>query len=267
MYTYLFIDGAQLQTIYRDVFVPVFGDSYEIDYSRVKESFNARRAYLYDCLDDVQKQGENSTDFQTRVERQEAKFDAISKVDGLLVRLGHLSSGKKRQQKEVDVLLAVDMLTHAANKNTDEAVLLSGDRDFRPVVESVVRLGTRVKIAYDPRIGSKELAREADSVFEINITNLCDWTKVEKYTVVAPFPGAWPRNGENAPPFSGSTKEDREGVIGPKSLLLRLGKIPDTPVPWVASVQMNRKDYMCYTHHNRDELLAYLEKRYGHIVW
>jgi uncharacterized LabA/DUF88 family protein len=53
------------------------------------------------------------------------------------VRQGWLSPGKKRQQKEVDVLLAVDMLTRSFYKNMTKAVLLAGDRDFKPVVEVV----------------------------------------------------------------------------------------------------------------------------------
>src|SRR5438067_5819506 len=143
--TYLFIDGGYLREVYRDLFDPLFGGGYAVDYKSVKETFNARRVFLYDCLDDVQKAGESKADFDARVQQQQDYFDAIDKVDGVHVCYGVLSHGRKRQQKEVDVLLAVDMLTHSFSKNMDEAVLLSGDRDFRPVVESVVRLGTHVK--------------------------------------------------------------------------------------------------------------------------
>src|SRR5437868_3941883 len=102
--TYLFIDGGYFRTVYRDLFAPLFGDNYLVDYKSVKESFGAQRAFLYDCLDDVPKAGESDADFKARVKQQEDRFDAIDKVEGVHVRLGHLSPGKKRQQKEVDVL-------------------------------------------------------------------------------------------------------------------------------------------------------------------
>ncbi len=152
--TYLFIDAGQLQTFYRDTYEPVFGPDYEVDFARVKEEFKAKRVFYYDCPEN-KKPGESDADFKVRQEAQEERLDRIEKVEGVHVRRGWLSSGKKRQQKEVDVLLAVDMLTHSFYRNMTKAVLLSGDRDFKPVVESVVRLGVYVEIAYDPRIGSK----------------------------------------------------------------------------------------------------------------
>src|SRR5262249_1181531 len=137
-----FIDGGYLQGVYRDLFVPIFGPAYLVDYKSVMEFFGARRAYLYDCLDDERKSGESQADFDARVKQQQEIFDVIDRVEGVHVRYGTLTPGRRRQQKEVDVLLSVDMLTHSFSKNMDAAVLLSGDRDFRPVVESVVRLGT-----------------------------------------------------------------------------------------------------------------------------
>jgi uncharacterized LabA/DUF88 family protein len=220
--TYLFIDGGYLQTLYRDRFIPLFGDKYVIDYAAVKRTFGARRAYLYDCLDDVQKPGEITADFVARVERQEARFDEIGKADGVIVRYGHLSPGKKRQQKEVDVLLAVDMLTHSFNKSMDEAVLLTGDRDYRPVVESVVRLGTLVKVVFDPRTGSKPLARAADSEVEIDLVTLCGWIKLDQYDDrrkhfphMCSYPNRAAAPLQDIPGYIGGADRSRKVAIGP----------------------------------------------------
>jgi uncharacterized LabA/DUF88 family protein len=262
--TYLFIDGAYLQTVYRDLFTPLFGDGYLVDYRVVKESFGARRAYLYDCLDDVQQAGESEVDFKARVERQEARFDAIDKVEGVHVRYGYLSPGKKRQQKEVDVLLAVDMLTHAFNKNMDEAVLLSGDRDFKPVVESLVRLGTLVKVAYDPRTGSRPLARAADNEMEIDINVLCGWIKLDKYEDRGKhFPRAWHHPNCAEDPLK-HVPGYRTGVIG--SGKLALGLCEQNKV-WNATVQINAQDFSGYSFHDQTKLLDYLAKQHGEIVW
>jgi uncharacterized LabA/DUF88 family protein len=262
--TYLFIDGGYLQTVYRDLFTPIFGDGYLVDYGSVMETFRARRAYLYDCLDDVQKPGESDADFKARVARQEAHFDEIDKVEGVHVRYGHLSPGKKRQQKEVDVLLAVDMLTHSFNKNMDEAVLLSGDRDFRPVVESIVRLGTLVKVAYDPRIGSRHLARAADTEMEIDITALCRWIKLGKYDDRSKhFPQANHYANYPTDPFKFATGY-RTGIIGPEKMALGLCEQNNV---WHATVQTNPRDYSSYSFYDKDKLLDYLTKQCGNIVW
>jgi uncharacterized LabA/DUF88 family protein len=262
--TYLFIDGGYLQAVYRERFNPLFGDKYLIDYSTVMTTFGARRAYLYDCLDDVQKPGESATDFAARVERQEARFDEIGKAGGVIVRYGHLSPGKKRQQKEVDVLLAVDMLTHSFNKSMDAAVLLTGDRDFRPVVESVVRLGTLVKVAFDPRTGSKHLAHAADSEFEIDLTTLCDWIRLEMYENRAKhFPRACMYSNCDGDPLAGYPAY-RGGVIGPEKRALGLAEANGV---WQAAVKVNRRDFYIYSFHDRPKLLEFLAEQCGEITW
>jgi uncharacterized LabA/DUF88 family protein len=265
---YLFIDGGYLQTVYRDQFNAIFGGGYFVDYKSVMETFGCRRAFLYDCLDDLQKPGENTTDFDVRVRQQQDLFDEIDKVEGLHVRYGYLSPGRKRQQKEVDVLLAVDMLTHSFYKNMYEAVLLSGDRDFKPVVESIVRLGTRVKVAYDPRTGSRELARAADYEMEIDITALCRWIKLDKYEDRSKhFPSACLYQNQNEDPLNGmspSPTSIRKGVIGQAKQALSLGDINKV---WYASVQINPRDYSVYYFHDQAKLLAYLDKQCGEVVW
>jgi hypothetical protein len=193
-----------------------------------------------------------------------SRFDAIDKVEGVHVRYGCLSPGKKRQQKEVDVLLAVDMLTHSFNKNMDEAVLLSGDRDFRPVVESIVRLGTLVKVADDPRSGSRPLARAADNEMEIDITALCRWIKLDRYEDrTKHFPQAWINQNLDADPYK-HLPGYRTGVIGPEKLALGLCQINSV---WHATVQINPRDYSIYTFHDQKKLLAFRNKQCGEIVW
>jgi uncharacterized LabA/DUF88 family protein len=262
--TYLFIDGGYLQGVYRELFAPVFGDGYDVDYKAVMDTFRARRAYLYDCIDDLQKDGESDDDFKARVDQQVARFEAIDKVEGLHVRFGYLSPGKRRQQKEVDVLLAVDMLTHSFNKNMDEAVLLAGDRDFRPVVESIVRLGTLVKVACASRTGSKPLAREADYEVEIDITALCRWIKLGKYEERSKhFPQAYINPNLPLDPFKNAPAY-RTGVIGPEKLALGLCELDKV---WHASVQINSRDYSLHSFHDKAKLLDYLIAQYGEIVW
>ncbi|TMQ32016.1 MAG: NYN domain-containing protein, partial [Planctomycetota bacterium] len=151
----------------------------EVDFEKVKRAFGARKAFYYDCLDSQQGDDEEDHAFKSRVKSQQDYFDRIRAIPGMHVREGHLSQGKKKQQKEVDVLLSVEMLTHAFNKNITKAVLLSGDGDFKPLVDALVRIGTWVHVAYDPRIGSKDLARAADDHSRLDIVTLCSWVKTD----------------------------------------------------------------------------------------
>src|SRR5438876_39841 len=96
---YLFIDGAHLKVVYRDNFEKVFAHPYEVDFEKVKRHFGARKAFYYDCLDKVQREGEKDDAFKSRIIAQEDYFDRIRAVPGMHVREGHLSQGRKKQQK------------------------------------------------------------------------------------------------------------------------------------------------------------------------
>jgi hypothetical protein len=136
------------------------------------------------------------------------------------------------------------------------------------VVESIVRLGTLVKVVYDPRIGSRELARAADYETEIDITALCRWIKLEKYDDRGKhFPNAMLYQGQDQD-FSNrlypQATSVRSGVIGPREQALSLGEINGV---WHASVQLNPRDYSLYTFHDEAKLLAYLTTQCGKIRW
>ncbi len=133
------------------------------------------RTYFYDCLDDLKKESESEAEFKSRVEAQNNSFERMHSRRGLHLRLGTLKGGRRRTQKEVDILLAVDMLTHGFNRNMTHAILISGDLDFRPVVETLVRSGVFVEVWYEKRSGAKELPGAADFGTEITWQTLYRW--------------------------------------------------------------------------------------------
>jgi uncharacterized LabA/DUF88 family protein len=143
-----------------------------------KNSVSARRAFYYDCIDDIKKKEESDLDFQARLHKQEEYIDAIDALEGFHVRRGYLAPGRMNQQKEVDVLLAVDMMNHAFSRNMTKAVLVSGDRDFRPVVQGVANAGTYVEVMYSKESGSKPLGKAADLVRYLDCIQLIQWTAV-----------------------------------------------------------------------------------------
>ena len=54
---------------------------------------------------------------------------------------------KNQKSKGVDIKMAVDILSHTHQNNVDLVYLISGDGDYKPVVEEVIRQGKRIWIA------------------------------------------------------------------------------------------------------------------------
>jgi uncharacterized LabA/DUF88 family protein len=175
--TYLFIDGAYLRKHYTESTQKWFGEVGEINFKQLKESFHAQKCFYYDCLDDMRGEGESESGFESRLAKQEAFFNKIRGVVGSHVRLGSITgTAKNKRQKKVDILLAVDMMNHASRKNLERAILLSGDRDFEPVVNSLIEMGVFVEVAGDIRHTSKDLAWAADNFRPISFRSYYDWS-------------------------------------------------------------------------------------------
>lgn len=69
---------------------------------------------------------------------------------------------KNKGSKRVDISLATDMLTHAARRNFEIAVLVAGDEDYVPLVEAVKSEGRRIYLWFVSDGLSASLKRAAD---------------------------------------------------------------------------------------------------------
>lgn len=161
---YLFVDAGHLRANFGRVTEAWCGDRVEIDFSKINSVFSAQKVFIYDSIDDSQHAGETVDQQQDRIKAQEVAFRRISALPNTHVRLGSITgTAKKRRQKEVDILIAVEMLNHAVRKNMDLAILLTGDRDFTPLVDALVQFGLNVDVAGDLRTTSDILAAAADN--------------------------------------------------------------------------------------------------------
>jgi uncharacterized LabA/DUF88 family protein len=197
MSTYIFIDGGYLRSRHAEITRKWFGFEAEIDFNSVVRRLNATsgrmlwaevdrftqvdesvtKSFYYDCLDEDRRQDESESEFHARIEKQNALVANIREVNGCHIRLGALKGSKKiRRQKEVDILLAVDMMAHAAQRNMTKVVLLAGDQDFRPAVESLVQLGIFVHIVGDAKHTSRELTWAASSYTKLTFDDFYGWT-------------------------------------------------------------------------------------------
>lgn len=180
--TYVFVDGSHFRQYFNETTQKGFGIEVEFDFKKVKDFFKAEKAFYYDCINDIKNDSETVEQFDARVNEQQEKLNKIREVEGCHVYLGSLRRAKKqkkRGQKEVDVMLAVQMMEHAFRGNMNKTVLLSGDLDFRPLVESLVRLGLFIEVVGDQNHISQELIHSADSHRKITFDDYYHWTTEE----------------------------------------------------------------------------------------
>jgi len=74
----------------------------------------------------------------------------------------------RKEQKEVDVAMACDMVYHAISGHFDTAVVISGDRDFVPAIECMQGAGKRVESAAFKCSASSAVRRAADIFTELD---------------------------------------------------------------------------------------------------
>jgi len=77
-----------------------------------------------------------------------------------------------------DVYLANDMLVGAYENLYDAAILISGDEDFIPIVNTLKKLGKKVENLYFTSSSSKNLRKTCTSY--LNIRNILDKIKLEE---------------------------------------------------------------------------------------
>lgn len=179
--TYLFIDGSYLRESYIDSTSKWFGnevisDNINIDFNAIKKKFDAQKVFYYDYMDRIQRKHEDKTDFEERVSQQKDYFNQIRSLEEYHVKLGNLT---KKGQKEVHILLTVDMMNHAIRNNMTKVVLLSGDKDFKPLVESLVNMGMVVYVSSEARATSSELKYAADSYIPLSFFDYYKWSSPE----------------------------------------------------------------------------------------
>jgi uncharacterized LabA/DUF88 family protein len=154
---YLFIDGAYLREALRTI-SSRNGTPIPLNPNALTGGF--RKSFFYDCPP-VRRENETQESFDTRVAEANAIFEGLRAAPGAHVIEG-TTTGVRQRQKQVDVAIAVDMLSHSHRGNMTQATLLSGDLDFKPVVDALVRDGMWVSIWCEPSSASKDLWLSAD---------------------------------------------------------------------------------------------------------
>jgi uncharacterized LabA/DUF88 family protein len=155
----VFIDGANLYGTAKAL-------GFDIDYRRLLTLFGAKgrllRAYYYTALLEDQEY----SPLRPLVDWLDYNgFTVITKPAKEFTD----HAGRRRLKSNMDVEVAVDMFEIV--DRVDHIVLLSGDGDFRRLVESIQRRGVRVSVVSSiktqPAMVSDELRRQADHFVDL----------------------------------------------------------------------------------------------------
>jgi uncharacterized LabA/DUF88 family protein len=171
---YLFVDGGALRGRLNNVSKKCFdGIDFSIDFTKLARPYT--KVFYYDAVP-VREEGEEESIYEARIAPNRAVLEAAANVDGIHVYEGD-ARRRRRQgmvQKKVDIALAVDMLTHSFRKNMHRATLLTGDNDFKPLVDALVQDGMFVELWYPVDETSQELMQAADARRPLNMVRLCE---------------------------------------------------------------------------------------------
>jgi uncharacterized LabA/DUF88 family protein len=74
-------------------------------------------------------------------------FDDMMMEEGFYIFSRDCYESSTRTQKEVDVAMACKMVSYASRDMYDTAIVISGDRDFKPAIENVQEMGKKVEVA------------------------------------------------------------------------------------------------------------------------
>jgi uncharacterized LabA/DUF88 family protein len=155
----LFIDGANLHASTRAL-------NADLDFRKMVESFRKTavlvRAYYYTAVIE----GEEFSPIRPLIDFLDYNgFTVVTKP----VKRFTDGQGVTRTKGNMDIEIAVDMLELAPH--IDHAVLVSGDGDFRRVVEAVQARGVRVSVVSTLKVQpphiADELRRQADDFIEL----------------------------------------------------------------------------------------------------
>ena len=157
----IFIDGS-------NVFHAIRALNIKIDYSKLV-SFLAKdkyliRAYYYSSMPRVEDVEKDTPEWDSLMRQR--KFIGELKNMGIKPRMANLRKLATGEwlEKEVDIMLATDMLALAFRDAYDTAILVSGDSDFCYTVETIQDLGKRVINATFKRNSSPLLRAVCDEV-------------------------------------------------------------------------------------------------------
>jgi uncharacterized LabA/DUF88 family protein len=124
--------------------LPFTTSDYDALFAKLSQQFklNLKKIFIYDAIKDVSKEPEKYISQQ----RFHAGIRSLSTKWPITLRTRKLRYRAKdkvliAEEKGIDVMLAVDAISTAVEKNHQNIIILSGDADYVPAVEFMNKLG------------------------------------------------------------------------------------------------------------------------------
>ncbi|HVO68660.1 MAG TPA: NYN domain-containing protein [Aggregatilineaceae bacterium] len=191
---YLFIDGGCLRdTLAKAADKWFAGCSIDVDYEQLTRGFT--KTFYYDCLP-PQKRDERKADYDKRIQPNLDFFNHLRGLRGVHVFVGDTRHRRGQPiQKQVDVKIAVDMLTFSSRRIMHQSTLLTGDLDFKPLLDALVADGTFVNLWYPRGTTNLELVYAADASRPLDIRVIYEFTS-RQFRDKFSIPDAYGREGK-----------------------------------------------------------------------
>ena len=259
---YAFVDGKYLRTHYSEAMRRFFDEVPAIDYLALRTFLASAKLFFYDSLDESKREGETDETARERIATAETELGQIEATAGCHVRRGSVTGKgvRKRRQKQVDVLLAVEMLTHGFRQNFEKASLLAGDLDFKPVVDSLVAFGAFVEVCYVSGHASPKLLMAADERRALTLVEFYAWS------------GASFRERHRLPVVRETDSRPgqhylctRSGTFQGKRVFVTNDVLRHPVGLWVQQFQKGQDLWIGY--HDVEKLDVYFSMLYGDIEW
>ena len=257
---YLFIDGAYLDGVLEELALDLWGPGTPpVDLAGLSHGYE--KTFYYNCPPPALKD-ESETDWLKRCAPYFSRLQRLAQLSGWHIFEGTVKRHKKRgpTQKEVDVQLAVDLLTHSFKGNMDRATLLAGDQDFRPVVEAVSREGMFITVWSEARSSSAELRSAADERLAFDLYTL---TQLAPHNWSLPY--QLPDHGYARSPIYELSEWWMSGESGSRSFTI--AKKPDGRFHAFINEEHAPGVYEFFAHQDVEILKKFLQSAYREIKW
>lgn len=141
------------------------------------------RAHYYHCL--PWQSARPTKEESARLSRRQKLFTALKALPHFEVRLGRLEYRGKNQdgqpifkQKQVDILMGIDLVLLASKQRISHAALFTGDSDFLPAIEVAKREGVIINLFHGGKPHA-ELVAQADAHWELTRGVADSWPSVQ----------------------------------------------------------------------------------------
>jgi uncharacterized LabA/DUF88 family protein len=173
---YLFIDGGFLRGFSQEVgrLFGVEGPEFLVDFNSLTHEYE--RVFYYDSYPS-KKPGQPEQEFEDEYSKMDRLLGYIAECRNCNVRPALTRSSRKREQKGVDVQLALECFMHASSGNIDVAAVMTSDLDFFPLFEAMLSTRTRSKLLYQFGKTSRELVSAADASEPLTAIDFANWAR------------------------------------------------------------------------------------------